>query len=208
MPDRSPHPSLSYARWRALSAAIVLGLLVALSGCGRNMSEQPRAEPLEGSRFFADGSTARVAPEGTLSRERGAVDPGFYTGQGPDGLATELPVEASAELLQRGQERYNIYCAPCHNYNGDGRGMIVQKGFPQPTSFQAQRLLDAPVGHFVNAMANGFGRMFSYADRVPAEDRWAIAGYIKALQLSQNAYADDLPEDVLSELQSADGGER
>lgn len=211
MSDRSPFPPphrfdpTASARRRRAGALLTTALVVLLlAGCGRNMAEQPKAEALEGSRFFADGAAARELPEGTVSRERGAVDPAFFTGQGPEGLASELPVELSLELLQRGQERYNVFCSPCHNYNGDGQGMIVQKGFPQPTSFQSQRLLDAPVGHFVNAIANGFGRMMPYAKRVPAEDRWAIAAYVKALQLSQNGFADDLPEDLLGELRSAD----
>ena len=186
--------------WLVLIAA---GLL--LSACGRNMADQPKAEVYEASPFFVDGAAVRPLPEGTVSRERGDVDPVFFTGQGPDGLVTELPVELSAELLLRGQERYNVYCSACHNYNGDGRGMVVQKGFPQPTSFHAQRLLDQPVGYFFTTITNGFGRMYSYASRVPVEDRWAIAAYVKALQLSQNATVDDVPAEVRSTLLDSSG---
>lgn len=185
--------SMPTPRRRAWWLVLVVASLL-LSACGRNMADQPKAEVYEASPFFSDGTSARPLPEGTISRARGDVDPLYFTGQGPDGLVTELPVELSEDLLLRGQERYNIYCSACHNYNGDGRGMVVQKGFPQPTSFHDQRLLDAPVGYFFTSITNGFGRMYSYASRVPVEDRWAIAAYVKALQLSQNATLDDVPD--------------
>ena len=177
-------------------ALLALAAALVLTGCGRNMFDQPRANTYDASPFFADGASSRPLREGTVSRERGGTDPSFYTGQGPNGLLAELPLELSVEVLERGQERYNMYCSVCHNYNGDGRGMIVQKGAVQPTSFHEQRLLDAPVGYYFNAMTNGFGRMYSYASRIPPEDRWAIAAYVKALQLSQNAFVGDIPEGV------------
>ena len=182
------------ARRAAVLASLALALL--LAGCGRNMVDQPRLDALQGSPFFADGMGSRPPLPGTVSREVGGIDPVFFTGQGPAGFVTELPVELTVALLQRGQERYDIYCAVCHGYTGEGDGMIVSRGFPVPTSFQDPRLLDAPVGYFFGAMTNGFGRMYPYASRIPAEDRWAIAGYVKALQLSQNANEDDVPADV------------
>lgn len=160
------------------------------------MVEQPKFRNYEANPFFENNTTAQVPPIGTVSRERGAVDPAFYTGQGEDGLLTELPIETTPALLQRGMERYNIYCAPCHNYNGDGRGVVVQRGFPGPTSLHEQRLRDQSVGYFFNAMTNGFGRMYPYSSRIPPEDRWAIAGYIRALQLSRFATAEDLPAEA------------
>lgn len=175
---------------------LVLATALLLGACGRNMFDQPRADTYDSSPYFADGAAARPLIEGTVPRSRGAIEPSFYTGQGPEGLLTELPLELSVEVLQRGQERYNIFCSVCHNYNGDGRGMIVQKGAVQPASFHEQRLLDAPVGYYFNAMTNGFGRMYPYDSRIPPEDRWAIAGYIKAMQLSQNASVEDIPEDA------------
>ena len=196
-----PNPSQRPAwRWAALAALVLL-----LSACGRNMVDQPKVGALQGTPFFADGSAARLPVEGTVARETGAIDPVYFTGQGASGLVTELPVELTVELLQRGQERFDIYCAVCHGYTGRGDGMIVSRGFPAPASFHDQRLLDAPVGYYVNAMTNGFGRMYSYASRIPAEDRWAIAGYVKALQLSQNAALDDLPASVRLELLSNEG---
>lgn len=187
---------LKSSRRTARLAFIVLAVALTVTGCGRNMFDQPRADTYEASPFFADGSSNRPLLEGTVSRERGDVDPSFFSGQGPDGMLTEVPFEVTLEVLQRGQERYDIYCSVCHNYDGDGRGMIVQKGAVQPTSFHEQRLLDAPVGYYFNAMTNGFGRMYSYASRIPPEDRWAIAAYVKALQLSQNAFVADIPEGI------------
>lgn len=194
---------------RTMKLAIaLLAAALAVTGCGRNMFDQPRADTYDASPYFADGAASRPLMEGTVSRERGNVDPSFYTGQGPDGMLTELPLELSMEVLARGQERYDIFCSVCHNYNGDGLGMIVQKGAVQPTSFHEQRLLDAPVGYYFNAMTNGFGRMYSYASRITPEDRWAIAAYIKALQLSQNAFVDDIPEGIdASAAQNAGDGQ-
>ncbi len=183
-----------------LAAALVL----VLAACGRNMSDQPRLGTYEASQFFADGSASQVPPANTVSREFGNIDPAFLTGVNPDGsLVSELPVELSGSLLQRGRERYDIYCAVCHNYDGGGAGMAVIRGFPNPSSLHAPHLQDVPLGYFVQVITNGFGAMYPYASRVPAGDRWAIAAYIQALQLSQNATADDLPED-LGDLEGAE----
>jgi mono/diheme cytochrome c family protein len=183
----------------------VLAIVLLLGACGRNMVDQPRLDALQPSPFFADGVGARLPVPGTVSREVGGIDPVFFTGQGPAGFVTELPIELTVDLLRRGQERYDIYCALCHGYTGESDGMIVTRGFPAPTSFHDQRLLDAPVGYFFGAMTDGFGRMFPYASRIPPEDRWAIAGYVKALQLSQNATPDDVPADVRLQLTPTEG---
>ncbi len=174
-----------------------------LSSCGMNMYDQPKAK-LYGAEPYIRGEvvpSSRLLPEGVVSRARGAVDPSFYTGLTTAGLATDLPIPVSLEVLERGQDRYNIYCSPCHNYNGNGLGVIVQKGMVQPTSFHDERLRNSPVGYYFNAMTNGFGRMYSYASRIPPEDRWAIAAYIKALQLSQNASLNDVPEALRDQLE-------
>lgn len=175
-------------------------LLALLTSCGRNMYDQAKFETYDASPFYEDGASSRLLPANTVSRSRGEVDPSFYTGQGANGIATELPFELTEAVLERGQERYDIYCSPCHNYSGNGQGMIVQKGFVQPTSFHDPRLLASPVGYFFGAATNGFGRMFSYAARIPVEDRWAIAAYIKALQYSQSAPIAALPDDLKEEI--------
>lgn len=189
-------PLLRRARLLPLIAALLL------SGCGRNMYDQARYESYEPSSLFADGTSARPIPEGTVSRERGAIAESFFTGQDENGLLTELPIPLTQAVLERGQERYNIYCAVCH-YSGDGGGIIVQRGFVRPASFHEPRLRAAPVGYFYNAITNGFGRMYSYASRIPPEDRWAISAYIRALQLSQSATVADLPADLQARLQAA-----
>ena len=191
---------------RAVALAAALALL--LAACGNNMAAQPKVRALQGSDFFADGSGARPPVEGTVSREVGAIDPAFFTGQQGGALATELPIDLTVELLQRGQQRYDIYCAVCHGYTGAGDGMIVTRGFPAPASFHVERLLAQPVGYFFNAATNGFGRMYPYASRIPAEDRWAISAYVKALQLSQNATPDDVPAAILLELLGTEGRAR
>lgn len=191
-----------------LKAALALVLVVLLwTGCGRNMFDQPRADAFKASDFFEDGMAMRPLVPGTVSREYGALEPAFLTGMDASGMLAELPIALDIDVLYRGQERYNIYCSPCHNYNGDGLGATVQRGFPQPVSFTAtDRLLDSPVGYYFSAMTNGFGRMLSYASRVPAEDRWAIAAYIKAMQLSQNASPDDIPAAELQRLLATEAG--
>lgn len=180
-------------------------LLLVLSGCGRNMYDQPKYEFGEPSRLFADGMSARPEIEGTVPRDIGMLDnryedTSFYSGLGATGYVSELPVPLTEALLVRGQERYNIYCAPCHNYAGQGDGVVVQRGFVPPASFHEPRLRNMPSGYFVGAMYNGFGRMYSYASRIPAEDRWAIAAYIKTLQYSQFADEHALPEAELLRL--------
>jgi mono/diheme cytochrome c family protein len=118
----------------------------------------------------------------------------LYTGKDANGRdSSELPVAVTKELLDRGRQRFDIYCATCHGYTGDGDGMIVQRGFLPPPSYHSDRLRQAPVGHFFDVISNGFGAMPSYADQVPVTDRWAIVAYIRALQLSQNAPLDDVP---------------
>lgn len=200
----------SHSQKRLLLLAL-LGIALLITGCGRNMYDQARYDPLEASNLpqFADGASARPLLEGTVSRYRGGLPVSYLTGRDENGLMTELPFPVTVEVLERGRERYNIYCAPCHSYNGNGEGIIVRKGFPRPASLHEPRLQNAEVGYFFFVMTNGFGRMYPYASRVPPEDRWAIAGYIRALQLSQNAAIDDVPEEARLLLDNAEhtGGE-
>jgi len=165
------------------------------------MADQPSYRPLAKSTFFADDRSARPIGPGTVPQGSLRADERFYTGKSGGEVATELPVPLTAELLQRGQDRFNIYCAPCHDRTGGGRGMIVQRGYRQPPSLHIDRLRQAPIGHFVEVMTGGFGAMPDYAEQVRPADRWAIAAYIRALQLSQNATLADVPPETRQQLQ-------
>lgn len=166
--------------------------LAGLVGCRQDMHDQPRYEPLEASPFFADGLSARPQVPGTIARGQLHLDTPLVTGKIAGQLATTLPLPLTLPLLERGRERYNIYCTPCHDRVGNGQGAVVRRGFRQPPSFHIQRLRDAPVGHFFDVMSNGFGAMLDYAASLKPQDRWAIAAYIRALQLSQHARLEDV----------------
>jgi len=178
-------------------------LLAFSSGCElrQAMYDQEKYEPLEASSFFADGQTFRPQVAGTVARGELNLDEHFFQGKMDGQLATALPVKVDRALLERGRERYDIFCSPCHDKTGSGNGMIVKRGLKQPPSFHQQRLRDIQVGHFFDVMTNGYGVMYSYASRVPVQDRWAIAAYIKLLQRSQNLELDQLPAEDQRQLQ-------
>ena len=157
------------------------------------MYDQPKYKTLGESGFYADRRASRPLPEGTVAR--GWLRSDARLSEGKDGrvLVTTLPMPLTRELLLRGRERFNIFCAPCHDRAGGGRGMVVRRGYQPPPSLHIERLRDAPVGHFFDVMTNGLGAMPDYASQIPVEDRWAIAAYVKALQLSQYAPASDVP---------------
>lgn len=157
------------------------------------MQNQPKIIPLRESDFYADKRSGRPIIEGTVARGQLKEDAYFYTGKIGNSDGDYLPFPASPDLLARGQQRFNIYCAPCHGETGAGNGMIVQRGYKRPPSYHTQRLLKAPIGYFFDVMTNGFGAMPDYAEQVNPTDRWAIAAYIRALQLSQNATRSDVP---------------
>jgi mono/diheme cytochrome c family protein len=179
---------------------------IGTTGCHEDMHNQPRYEPLEPSEFFEDGRSSRPLVPGTVQYGAAPSDDVMFTGRNGGELATELPMELTEVLLNRGQERFNIYCSVCHSRTGDGNGMIVQRGYRQPPNLHSDRLRGVPVGHFFDVMTNGFGAMPSYSLQVPAEDRWAIAAYIRALQLSQFATGDDIPADIRAQLDAAPAG--
>lgn len=162
-------------------------ILLATAGCARDMEDQPRYEPLESSDFFDDGMSARPRVDGTVARGHLELDDHFYEGMVDGQLAEKIPLEVDQALLQRGQARYNIFCANCHDRVGTGRGMVVQRGFPQPPSYHTPRLRGVPDGHIYNVITNGLGRMAPYGPYIPPADRWAIVAYVRALQLSQYA---------------------
>jgi mono/diheme cytochrome c family protein len=167
--------------------------LVTLAGCRQDMHNQPKYKPLRESDFYADRRSARPLVEGTVARGDLQQDSYYYTGKVNGQPGNELPMPVTKELLDRGEERYNVFCSPCHSRVGDGNGMIVQRGFKQPPSYHSDRLRRAPIGHFYDVITNGFGAMSEYKSQVPVADRWAIAAYIRALQLSQNASRADVP---------------
>lgn len=162
-------------------------LALLLSGCLQKMFEQPYYRPLARSHFFDDGTSARPMVPGTVPRGRvPAADPTFYDGLDANGKpVAQLPVRLTMALLERGEQRYDIDCSPCHGYAGDADGMIVKRGFPQPPSFHSADLAHDPIGSYVQTIADGHGVMFPYAVRVKPADRWAIAAYIRALQFSR-----------------------
>ncbi len=181
-------------RLTRITAAALLGITgLFLAGCRQDMHDQPKFSPLRMSDFYADKRSARPIVEGTVARGQLKEDTYFYTGKVGTEAGDVLPFPVTADVLARGQQRYNIYCSPCHSELGDGNGMIVQRGLRRPPSYHTDRLRKAPIGHFFDVITNGFGAMPDYAAQIPVADRWAIASYIRALQLSQNAQQSDVP---------------
>ena len=170
----------------------LLGLLV-LAGCRQDMHDQPRFKPLAMSDFYADMRSARPPVEGTVARGQLHDDTYFYTGKVGDNPGDYMPFPVTRDVLARGQQRFDIFCSPCHSRMGDGNGIVVQRGFRAPPSYHTERLRKAPLGYFFEVMTYGFGAMSEYAPQIPARDRWCIVAYIRALQLSQSATAGDVP---------------
>jgi mono/diheme cytochrome c family protein len=162
-------------------------LAAALAGCRQDMHDQPRFKPLAMNNFYPDLRSARAPVEGTVARGELHEDAYFYTGKIGDNPGDYLPFPATSQVLSRGRERFDIYCAPCHSRLGDGNGMIVQRGYQHPPTYHQDRLRKAPLGYFFDVITNGFGAMPDYAAQIAPADRWAIVAYIRALQLSQNA---------------------
>jgi mono/diheme cytochrome c family protein len=200
---------LEQVRKRGLPPLLILLLLVS-AGCRRDMQDQPKIKPLRGTTFFRDGLGSRQPIEGTIARGQLRSNTEYFTGKKagapgttatpaqqqtagtagsqintfPDDIDT-FPLPVTAEVIHRGRERYNIFCSACHGMTGNGDGMIVRRGFRRAASFNDDRLRQAPVGHFFDAITNGWGAMPSYAAQIPVQDRWAIIAYIRALQVSQ-----------------------
>jgi hypothetical protein len=164
------------------------------------MVDQHRYEPLESSAFFDDGRSARPPVEGTVPRGGLRLDRHLHTGRVDGQLADTFPFPVTREVLSRGRERFEIFCSPCHDRVGNGIGMAVQRGFRRPPSFHTHRLREIPVGYIFDVITNGFGMMSGYSPQIPVRDRWAVAAYIRALQLSQYAPAGDLTADELRML--------
>ena len=174
--------------------AVTITAVTLTTACRLDMHVQPRQNPLSYSDFYADHRSARPPVEGTVARGQLNADTYFYTGKIGNNPGDVMPFPVTKEVLERGRERYDIYCAPCHSRIGDGNGFIPSRGFARkPPSYHIQRLQKAPLGYFFDVMTNGFGIMPDYASQITPQDRWNIVAYIRALQLSQNATTADVP---------------
>jgi mono/diheme cytochrome c family protein len=171
-----------------------------LAACRQDMHDQPKYKPLRSSEIFGDKRSARPLVEGTVARGTLREDAGYYAGKTKNGFVTELPVPMTAQLLERGQTQFQVFCAPCHGRTGRGDGMIVRRGFKQPSSYHVDRLRQMPIGYFYDVITIGFGAMPDYAAQIVPADRWAIAAYVRTLQLSQHAPASALSADERAEL--------
>jgi hypothetical protein len=172
----------------------LLALIAGTAGCRLDMHLQPYYRPLAKSDFFADDRSARMPVEGTVARGDLREDTYFYTGKIGNNPGDYMPFPVTIDVLERGRERYNIYCTPCHGRVGDGNGFIPTRGFRRPPSFHIDRLRKVPIGYLFDVDTNGYGVMPDYAAQIAPRDRWCIAAYIRALQLSQNAPKSDIPD--------------
>lgn len=164
--------------------------LLLAAGCRQDMHNQPKYRPLRPSTLFADGSSARQPIDGTVARGTLNSDEALFTGKVGGAPVREMPFAISQADIDRGQERFNIFCAPCHDQTGGGRGMVVQRGYRQPPSFHIERLKQADPGYLFDVVTNGFGVMPDYKAQIDARDRWRIIAYVRALQLTQPTVAD------------------
>lgn len=190
---------------------LLLALLAALvAGCGRGrpsensplsidrgMTNQPKYKPYAESRFYSDGSAMRLPVPGTVARGQLNDDITYFTGKDDKGnFVKNMPVSITRALLKRGQERYDIYCSPCHSRLGDGKGIMITRGYLPPPTFHDERMRQLPDGHIFDVISHGIRNMPSYGHQVPVADRWAIVGYMRALQKSQNARLEDIPAEL------------
>lgn len=200
-----------HSPWRVW--LLVVAALLVVTGCqgqpsdrppihlNPNMDDQEKYQAYESSEFFADGSAMRTPPLGTVAQGTLRDDPEFATGFDADSVAiAHAPITATMPVLKRGQERFNIYCSPCHGRVGDGRGIMVNRGYPPPPTFHSDRIRELPDGQVFAVISDGIRNMPGYRFQIPVEDRWAIVLYLRALQRSQNATLDDVPEEKQSLL--------
>jgi mono/diheme cytochrome c family protein len=170
-----------------------MAVLFSSAGCRQDMHDQPKYTALQQTTFFTDNRSARPLVAGTVARGQLREDTLLYSGKVNGADADVFPFPIDDRVMARGQDRFNIYCSPCHGRTGQGNGMVVQRGYRRPPTYHQDRLRTAPVGHFFDVVTNGFGAMPDYATQIRAEDRWAIVAYIRALQLSQHATIGDVP---------------
>ena len=198
----------SRGRTRALASkgaliAIALAVL-ALAGCRQDMQDQPKFIPLRPSTFFDDGRSERPLIDGTVARGHLHADVALNTGMGPDGKPVDtFPFAVTADVMDRGQQRFDVYCAPCHDRTGSGNGMIVRRGYKQPPSYYSDRVRQLANGSIFDTITRGFGAMPDYAAQIPPRDRWAIVAYVRALEASQTATINDVPPEERAKLEAA-----
>jgi hypothetical protein len=183
---------------REIRFVVLVGALVSLSliaGCRQDMADQPKDKPLAPSDFFSDGRSERPLLENTVARGSIENDPLFVARD-----SNVFPLPINLQLLERGQDRFKIFCSPCHGLQGDGNGMIAMRGMKHPPTYHQDRLRQVPNGYIYDVITNGFGAMLSYSAQIPPRDRWAIVAYVRALQLSRNAKTADLPRDLREKI--------
>lgn len=187
-------------RVRVLWSVAGFSACLIASGCRQDMQDQPKYKTLGYNHFFEDGRDSRPIPPNTVARGTLNEDAAFYQGKEDGKDIDYFPIVITQAVIERGQNRFNIYCSPCHGRLGNGLGMIVRRGMKQPPSYHIDRLRTAPVGHFFDVVTNGYGVMLNYSAQIQPADRWAIVSYIRALQYSENAKVTDLPPDVKAKL--------
>ena len=190
------------------SLFVIAAAVLIAAGCRQDMHDGPRYEAYEASDTFADQRASRTPPAGTVARGWLRADEALYTGKVNGQAVATFPFAIAREGLARGQQRYNIYCTPCHGRIGDGNGMVVQRGLRQAASFHQDGLRQETPGYFFDVITNGFGAMPDYAAQIPVEDRWLIVAYVRALQLSQHASIDDVPADQRAALDAGKPAEK
>lgn len=177
-------------------------LLTCGVACRQDMQQQPKYMPLAVSAFFADGRAARPVPEGAIAIDEGDQNPALATGVVDGSFVTTFPLKVDVDLLERGRERFDIYCSPCHGRIGDGRGMVALRGFKIPADLNSERVRNAPPGYLYGVVANGYGAMPDYSYQLSVRDRWAVVAYLRALELSRQARLEDAPPDARSLLEA------
>lgn len=187
---------------------LAVAAVLTLGACRQDMYNQPKLKPLAPTKFFNDATSARPLPAHVVARGELDEDPILFRGREADGtFAATLPVPVTRQLLERGRERYNVFCSVCHAADGAGRGMIVQRGFPPPPTFHLDRLRDAPPGYLFDVITNGYGVMYPYGYRLPdVQDRWAVVAYLRALQLAHDGRPGDVPPAERARLEAAQTG--
>lgn len=193
-------------RNKGYTLALLATVALVGAGCRQDMHDAPRYEAFEASSSFPNGSASRTAPAGTVARGWLRDDEALYTGKVAGQIVDQFPFPIAHADLERGQQRFNIYCTPCHGKLGDGQGMVVQRGLRQAASYHQDRLRQEKAGYFFDVISNGFGAMQGYAEQIPVRDRWLIVAYVRALQLSQHASVNDVPADKRAELDASAPG--